>query len=122
MVVLVVDSSVLIIERLQHILSEATKATAVYGAVSYKDALRFLKKIKIDVVLLDSGLPGNTALNLLNEINAAGIKTTVIMLTYSIDHYLEEKYKLLGAELFFDKYHDFEKLPSVINNITAYKK
>jgi chemotaxis response regulator CheB len=122
MIVLVVDGSVLIIERLQHILSEAAKVTAVYGAVSYKDAIRFFKEIKIDVVLLDSSLPGNMAVNLLNEINTAGIKTTVIMLTDSIDYYTEKKYKLLGAALFFDKYHDFEKLPSVINNITAYKK
>lgn len=122
MVVLVVDSSVLIIERLQHFLSETTKATAVYGAVSYKDAIRFFKKIKIDVVLLDSGLTGNMAVNLLNDINTAGIKITVIILTDNIDYYMQEKYKSLGAGFFIDKYHDFEKLPALINNITADKK
>ena len=121
MVVLVVDSSVFIIERWQHILSEAEYITAVYGAVSYKDAARLFKEIKPDVVLLDNGLPGNMSVDLLNEFKATSADTPVIILANSIDHQMQVKYKSLGANFYFDKYNDFEKIPGIINNIVVDK-
>lgn len=115
-----VDSSVFIIERWQQMLSEAENITAVYGAVSYNDAARLFKEIEPNVVLLDNGLPGNMSLDLLNEFKTTGDNTRVIILANSIDEQVQQKYTSLGADFYFDKYNDFEKIPGVINAIEAY--
>ncbi len=113
-VVLVVDSSVFIIERWQNILSETQNIKTVYGAVAYKDASVLFKEIKPNVVLLDGGLPGSSSIDLLKEFKATNENTTVIILSNSIDTHVEEKCKSLGADFFFDKYQDFEKIPAFI--------
>ena len=113
-VVLVVDSSVLIIERWQNILSETEAIKAVYGAVGYNDASILFKEKKPNLVLLDGGLPGNRSIDLLKEFKASNEKATVMILTNSIDIHLEERYKSHGADYYFDKYHDFEKIPAFI--------
>jgi two-component system, CitB family, response regulator MalR len=118
MIVLVIDSSVHIIERLQYILSETDNIKATYGAVSYKDASRFFKNNKIDVVLLDGGLPGSMSVDLLNEIKARDEAITVIVLANTTDNYVKTKYKLNGADYFFDKYHEFENIPGIIDTLT----
>ena len=120
-VVLVVDSSVLIIERWQIILAENENIESVYGAVSYKDASKLFKEISPDVVLLDGSLPGTMSIDLLTEMKAAGEKTPVIILNNSDDEYLKEKCNSLGACLFFDKYNDFEKIPAEIDHIVKKK-
>jgi DNA-binding NarL/FixJ family response regulator len=122
MVVLVVDRSVLIIERLQQMLSEAEYVTAVYGAVSYKDASRYFKETAPDVVLLDSGLPWNSCTAILKEIKAANIQTQVIVLANRVDEQITGEYDAIGADFFFDKYHDFEKIPGVINALANIQK
>ena len=113
-VVLVVDSSVFIIERWQNILSETENIKTVYGAVAYKDASVLFKEIKPNVVLLDGGLPGSSSIDLLKEFKATNENTTVIILSNSIDTHVAEKCKSLGADFFFDKYQDFEKIPAFI--------
>lgn len=118
MIVLVIDSSVHIIERLQYILSETDNIKAAYGAVSYKDASRFFKAHKIDVVLLDGSLPGSMSVDLLNEIKTFDEDITVIVLSNSTDNYVKTKYKLNGADYFFDKYHEFENIPGIIDTLT----
>ena len=114
MIVLVVDSSVVIIERWQNILSETENIKSVYGAVAFTDALQLFNKIKPNVVLLDGDLPGNTSIDLLKEFKAADGNATVIVVANNADNYVEEKCKLFGADFFFDKYNDFEKIPAFI--------
>jgi DNA-binding NarL/FixJ family response regulator len=113
-VVLVVDSSVFIIERWQNILSETENIKNVYGAVAYNDASVLFKEIRPNVVLLDGGLPGTMSIDLLREFKATSENTTVIILANSVDIHVEEKCRSLGADFFFDKYHDFEKIPAFI--------
>ena len=113
-IVLVVDSSVVIIERWQNILLETENVKSVYGAVAYADALLLFNKIKPNVVLLDGDLPGTASIDLLKEFKAADEKTTFIVVANNADNYVEEKCKLLGADFFFDKYNDFEKIPAFI--------
>lgn len=115
MIVLVVDSSVIIIERWQNILSETENVKTVYGAVAYNDALTLFNQIKPNVVLLDGDLPGNTSMDLLKMFKATDEKATVIVVANNADNYVEEKCKLFGADFFFDKYNDFEKIPAFIN-------
>ncbi|MGF2412060.1 response regulator [Ferruginibacter sp.] len=121
MTVLVVDSSVQIIERLQHLLLETENIAVAYGAVSSKDAAMFFNKNKTDVVLLDGGLPGNMSVDLVHEIKTTDANTTVIILANSNDFYVRAKYKLHGADFFIDKYHDFEKIGEVIDYIVSKK-
>jgi two-component SAPR family response regulator len=64
MALLVVDSSVHIIQRCQNILSEIENSKTVYGVVSYKVAANLFKEIKHDVMLLYGGLPGTMSIDL----------------------------------------------------------
>lgn len=112
--VLVVDSSAMIIERWQNILTETKRIKTVYGAVSYKDASMLFKQKKPNVVLLDGGLSGTMSIDLLKEFKAPAENTTVIFLSNSEDKQQQEKCKSLGADFFFDKYNDFEIIPSIV--------
>ena len=115
--VLIVDSSRLIIERLKLMLSETENIIGAYGAVSYKEGISFLSEIKLDVVLIDSGLPGNECTDLVKEIKGVNSNTQVIVLINGEDQHLQIKCKSIGADFFFDKYHEFEKIPEAINRI-----
>ena len=119
MKVLIVDSSIRIMERLEEILSEAENITAIHRALSYEEAIKLFKENKHDAVLLDIYLPGNESFKLLKEIKQTGFKTSVIILSIQTDNYVQERCKLLGADFFFDKYNDFEKIPGVINAIAG---
>ena len=117
MQVLIVDSSRLIIERLKMMLSETENIIVAYGAVSYKEGVSFLSEIKLNIVLIDCGLTGNECIALLKEVKAVNSDTRVIVLMNGEDEHLQIKCKSLGTDFFFDKYHEFEKIPEAINRI-----
>ncbi len=121
MKILIVDSSALIIERLQDILTESAKITAVYGTVSYNDCINFFNKINPEVVLIDSSLPDDGCNDLVKIIKAANDKISVVVMLNGEEDAVQEKCKTSGADLFFDKYHEFEKIPAAINSIIAEK-
>lgn len=116
--ILIVDSSIQIIERLEEILSESAIVTEVFKSVSYEGAVTLFKQYQPDIVLLDIYLPGNDSISLLKEIKRSGFKTFVIILTAQTDSYMREQFRSLGVDLFFDKYHDFEKIPGFISSIS----
>lgn len=119
MLVLIVDGSIQIIERIGEMLSESNNATAINSAISYQEAITLFKKNKPSVVLLDGYLPQNLSLKLLREIKQTGYKTAVIVLSINVDDYIKEQYMLQGADYLLDKYHEFEKIPIVINAIAG---
>ncbi len=121
MQILIVDSSVQVIDRLEEILSEAESVCAIHRAVSYNEAAVFFKEDMPDVVLLDSGLRGNGTINLLKKIKETGSKALVIILSTRYDDFLIKECKLNGADFFFDKYYEFEKIPAIIDSIAANK-
>ncbi|MCW3119384.1 MAG: response regulator transcription factor [Chitinophagaceae bacterium] len=118
MLILIVDNSLQIIERLEEIILEAQNITAIHSAVSYEEAKKLYKENKHDMVLLDIGLPGNESLKLLKEIKKAEGETCIIILFNHIDNRIEEEYKSLGVDFFFDKYYDFEKICGVIDGLS----
>ena len=79
MLVLIVDGSIQIIERIGEMISESNNATAINSAISYQEAITLFKKNKPSVVLLDGYLPQNLSLKLLREIKQTGYKTAVIV-------------------------------------------
>jgi DNA-binding NarL/FixJ family response regulator len=117
MLILIIDNSIQIIERLEEIISETKKISAIHRALSYEDAKILYKKNKYDAVLLDINLPQNKSLKLLKEIKKTGSKTCVIMMFTHMDNYIMEQYKTLGADFFFDKYFDFEKIDWLLDTL-----
>jgi len=108
--ILIVDSSLPIIERLEEILSETGNITTVHKAVSYKEAKKLFLENRHDAVLLDIDLPGNQSLKLLREIKKTGGETCVIILFTLTNNYIQQQCRYLGVDFFFDKYYDFEKI------------
>ena len=110
MPILIVDSSIRIIERLEEIILETENTTVLHRAVSYLEAKKLLKENKYDTLILDIDLPENGSVKLLKEIRKTNEKTCVIILFTQINYYIHKQYKSLGADFFFDKYYDFEKI------------
>jgi DNA-binding response OmpR family regulator len=114
MLILIIDSSIQIVERLEEIISEAENITAIHRAVSYEEAKKLFKENKYAAVLLDIDLPGNESLKLLREIKKNRKETCIIILFTHIDNYIQEQCKLMGADFFFDKYYDFGKISGLL--------
>ena len=121
MKVLIVDSSVMIIERLEEILTETGNISVFLKAESYVEASKLFKDNKPDAVLLDCSLRENGSQKLLKEFKKEGSKTMVIILTIREDIYMREQCKLLGADFIIDKFYDFEKISGAIKTIAAQK-
>ena len=117
MEILIVDNSQMISARLETMISVAISTAIIYQATSYKEAIKFFAEKKIGVLVLDTGLPLNGSVNLLQEIKAKNIQTAVIILSIRIDTLTRQKFAAAGADFFFDKYHEFEKITGVINSI-----
>lgn len=117
--VLIADKSELIIQRLEELLSDIIFILGIDKALSYEEALRLLKQNKPDVVVMDINLPDHACHLLLKEIKDSLPQTVVIIMFIDPDEYVLQQLKKAGADYFFDKYHDFEKIPVVINEIAA---
>ena len=122
MKVLIIDSSIEIIERLQQALCETEEVVAADGAVAYKDGFAFFRDVTAALVLLDSGLPGGESVRLLQDIKKMNRKTPVAIMHSGTDGEWQQENDFSVADLFFDKYHDFEKLPGVVKVIAAEMK
>ncbi|MCX6317531.1 MAG: response regulator [Bacteroidetes bacterium] len=119
MQVLIVDGSVQIIERMQQELADMEHITTVFGAVAYRDGVEFFRAVKPPVVLLDSRLKDNECIRLMQVIRNEVPHTRIIVMLNGEDNHIQEKYRLAGANLLFDKYHEFQKIPSAVNSIGA---
>ena len=122
MKILIIDNSVEMIERLEEIISEASVSAIIYGALSYEAALKSFKENMPEVVLLDISLSGNRAITILKEIKEIEPATTIIVLSINTDDKLKEQCRILSADFFLDKYYEFEKIPSIINDIPVKKR
>ena len=119
MVVLIINSSSDIAERLAELIFETKSADSVHISCSYELSSQLFLEKKPDVVLLDIYLQNNGAIKLLKEVKNSGNQAAFIMLSFNANHYLLEWFKMMGADYFIDVYHDYEKIPGIINAIKS---
>jgi DNA-binding NarL/FixJ family response regulator len=120
MKILIIDNSVLIIERLQELLKEVDGIAATYGTSSYKDGLLSFYNLKPDVILLNSIDKNDGLKELLEAIAEAKSPTKIIMLLNDEDYFQQQKFKAEGVHYFLDKYNDFLQIPNIINSIKTH--
>ncbi len=119
--ILIVDSSIHIIERLEEVLAETTCIVEVFTAISFMEAKQLYEEHKPAIVLLDIDMPLNESLTLLFRIKKRKTRTAVIILFNQLSDFLEDQCRMAGADYFLDKYHDYSRIPSIINEIAAKK-
>ena len=118
-IVLIVDDSILILERMIPMLEEINNIQVVVHAGSYNEAIELLNGITPDMVLLDVHLPGKNGIELLRTIKEKYHHVRVFMITNNANDYYRDICKKLGADYFFDKSKDFYLIPEVISAATA---
>ena len=113
-ILLIVDDSPLIIERILIILKEACNVEKIFTATDYIEAVNILQKVKTDIILLDIHLPGKNGIELLKYIVLHYPKNRVIMLSNSISSYYRKLCMSIGAVCCIDKSTEFEMITEVI--------
>lgn len=108
MLILIVDSSIPVIERLIALVTENGPEIHSRYATSFEEALLLLDQFQPDVVLLDMSLPDNSSVELLRIIKNKKAASQIVALSNSADEEVERQCRIDGASYFFDKYHDYE--------------
>ena len=113
--VLIVDDSILIMERMIPILEEIDNISFVVQAGSFREAIEVLNTLKPDMVLLDINLPDKSGIELLRIIREQHMEVTVLMITNHSDEYYQETCRRLGAKDFLDKSKDTDRISGVLS-------
>jgi DNA-binding NarL/FixJ family response regulator len=89
----------------------------VFEAANYDEACDQLLKTPIHLVLLDISLPGKSGIELLRLIKKKYPDTKVMMVSNHVNDYYKQFCLLHGADHFFDKSLDFEKMEQMMSGI-----
>jgi DNA-binding NarL/FixJ family response regulator len=117
--VLIVDDSEIVRDRLTSMLSEVSSINVIGYADNPLTATETIVRSKPDVVILDIFLTGGSGIHVLKSIREKKITSKVIMLT----NYAQEEYRKKcfeeGADFFFDKSIEFDRVIDVIQKLSA---
>ena len=112
--VFVVEDAPLVRERLIEML-DATPGTQVVGAAARADqAIRGILEERPDVVLLDLRLAQGSGLDVLRAVHEIAPEITFYMLTNFASEPYRQLAARLGAQDFFDKSSEFERVRDII--------
>ena len=115
--ILIVDDSVVVRDRLRAMLSEITEPENISQAEDVAEAIGSFQKLNPEVVILDIRMPGGSGIDVLREIKKGNQPPLVMVLTnYPYPQY-HRKYIDAGADFFFDKSTEFEKVTEVLKQL-----
>lgn len=115
--VFIVDDSAIVRERLATMFSELTDIELIGQAQHPLEATESIRKLKPDLVILDIRLRGGSGIDVLQEIKQGNAAPIVMILTnYPYPQY-RKKCADAGAEHFFDKSAEFDKVPEVLQKL-----
>jgi CheY-like chemotaxis protein len=114
-IVLIVDDSILIFDRMILMLAEIGNIQSVVHASNYNEAIELLNGLTPDLALLDIHLPGKSGIELLRTIKRMYRGIKVFMITNYASDYYRNLCTTLGADHFFDKSKDFNLIPKFIS-------
>jgi len=117
MKVIIADDSTIMLDRLQQMLLRLTDVEVVGTFSNGTDALSALQKLKPDLAILDNKMPGIKGVDIIREIRKEDSKMKLMLLTFYADTYYREQAMNAGADYFFSKSDDFEKIPELIDQL-----
>lgn len=101
-------------ERIRNLIEESGPARIVGEAATVVGALVCLRALQPDVVVLDLNLPDGDGCTVLAEIKRTRPECVVIVLTNFAIPESRDYCRQLGADHFFNKSSEFERVPEVL--------
>lgn len=121
MKVFIVDDSEHFRNSLVSLLLDITGVNIAGQAGDVNQAMEGIGKTRPEVVILDIRMPGGTGLDVLKNIKTAASAPIVIIFTnYPVDEY-RKVFAEAGADYFFDKSSESEKLIDLIKKLVSKK-
>ncbi|HVZ24520.1 MAG TPA: response regulator [Sediminibacterium sp.] len=120
--VLLIDDTVMILQRLKSILESVKQVIRTESATSAEEALVIMEDYQPDLMVLDINMPGMGGIEMLRKLHLLSInKPVVIMLTNNTFAGYRDECMRLGADYFLDKSRDFLQIPAIVENISQHK-
>ena len=117
--IFLVDDSSIVRKRLASLISDLPNIEIVGQAEVAADAISRIAELKPDAVVLDISIVGGSGIQVLQAVKKHTPAPLVIMLTnFAHDQYRQRCLKL-GADYFFDKSSEFEKVIEVLRDLAA---
>lgn len=118
MKVFIADDSPILCERLKTMLSDFPEIEVVGQAEDTSGAIKSIKKLKPDLVILDIRMPGGSGIEVLQSIKKERPDIKVIVFTnYPYPQY-RKKCMDLGADFFFAKATESDEISRAIEQMS----
>jgi len=119
MKVLLADDSTFILERLSEMINAYSNLEVVGSFRNGTRALEALRNLNPDLAIIDIKMPGLSGLDILTEIRKENKYMVIVILTFFTIEYYRKQAMKDGADYFFSKTDDFEKLVAVVSELAS---
>jgi two-component system OmpR family response regulator len=117
--VLLVEDSPLLCERISEVVAGIPGVELIASVGSEAAAVEVVRKGNVDVVILDLQLRNGTGFGVLRNLRSLERRPEVVVFTNFALATYRDNALALGARHFLDKARDYERLPSVLHEISA---
>jgi len=117
--IFITDDSEVILKKIPEMLSDIENVQIVGQAQTIVDTLRLVRELTPDIIILDIRLPGESGIDILKSIKAENLVPIVIIFTnYPFPEYQQRCHEL-GADYFYDKSTEFNRLLETVREIAG---
>ncbi len=117
MKVFIADDSKIVVDRLADLLGDVRGVEVAGQAGDALEAVRCIRQVNPDAVILDLQMPGGSGLDVLRAIRPDHPGLYVLICTnYAYPQFREECLSA-GANYFLDKSSEFEKIPDILREL-----
>lgn len=117
--VLIVDDSLVIRRRLAAMIAELVGVEVVAEASTAQEGLELTESLKPDVAVVDIRMPGRSGIGMLEDMKALDPRPKIIVLTNYPYVAYRRRCLDLGADYFFDKSTQFERVLEVLREMSS---
>ena len=110
MTILIADDSALIRSNLGKLIAQKVEDANLKNSSDVKSTLREVDSTLVDVLILDIQFPDGSGFDVLRHLQNRGNKPFIMVLTNDSRLGIQKRSLYLGADLFFDKSDEYEKV------------
>jgi DNA-binding NarL/FixJ family response regulator len=120
--VLLIEDSLPVLCRIRSLIEESVAVEIVGEAGTVAEALMLFRESEPDVAVLDLFLSDGTSFPVIAEIKRRKPACVVIVITHFTIPECRERCRSLGADHFFEKSSEFERVPEVLIGLSRAKE